>query len=53
MLVALGTLFVVPLFVSSPSGTSVETSGAVIDLIAIAVLVLAAWSLWRDRSALF
>lgn len=46
------TLFVSPVFVTGPSGTSVEAAGVVIDLIALAILVAAAWSLWRDRTAL-
>jgi hypothetical protein len=52
VLASLGTLFVTVLFVSSPSGTSVELTGAVIDAIALVVLVVVAWSLWRDRRAL-
>jgi hypothetical protein len=49
VLAALATLVVTPLFVTSPAGTSVDTNGAVIDAIAVVVLVLVAWSLWRDR----
>jgi hypothetical protein len=28
-------------------------SGAIVDLIAVIVLALIAWSIWRDRRALF
>jgi hypothetical protein len=52
LLAALATLFVTPLFVSSPSGTSIDTNGAVIDAIALLILAVVAWSLWRDRRAL-
>ena len=52
VLAALGALLLAPLFVSSPSGTTVEVAGAIIDVIAVAVLVFAAWSLWRGRRAL-
>ena len=52
LLAALATLFVTPLFVSSPSGTNIEAMGAVVDAIALVILVLMGWSLWRDRRAL-
>lgn len=52
VLAALATLFVTPLFVSSPSGTSIDVMGALIDAIAVVILVLMAWSLWRGRRAL-
>ena len=52
LLAALATLFVTPLFVSSPSGTSIDVMGALIDAIAVVILVLTAWSLWRGRRAL-
>jgi hypothetical protein len=52
LLAALGTLLLTVLFVSSPTGTSVDTNGAVIDGIALVVFVLVAWSLWRDRHSL-
>lgn len=51
-LAALGALLLTPLFVSSPSGTTIESAGAVIDLIALAALVVDAWSLWRGRRTL-
>jgi hypothetical protein len=52
LLASLATLFVTVLFVSTPSGTSIVPSGAVIDAIALVVFVAVAWSLWRDRRAL-
>lgn len=52
-LLALAASFVTVLFVTGPSGTSVDPSGAVIDVIALVVLVAVAWSLWRDRGRLF
>jgi len=55
VLVLLACAYVVlaaPVFVSSPSGTSIVTSGVIIDAVALVVAVVAAWSLWRDRRAL-
>ena len=52
-LLALGVTLVTPLFVSSPSGTTIDTTGAVIDAVAVIALVASAWSLWRDRARLF
>jgi hypothetical protein len=52
LLAALATLLLTVLFVSSPSGTSVDTNGAIIDGIALVIFVLVAWSLWRDRHSL-
>ena len=52
VLIALGALLLTPLFVSSPSETTIEPAGAVIDLIAIAALLFAVWSLWRGRRTL-
>lgn len=48
LLFALVTLFVTPLFVSDPSGSTVDAEGAWIDLLALAALVLAIEGLWRD-----
>lgn len=45
-------LFVTVFFVDTPSGTSIETSGAITDAVALVVLVAAVWSLWRDRERL-
>jgi hypothetical protein len=52
VLVCLGTLFLTVLFVSAPTGTNIDPTGAAVDAIALVVLVLVAWSLTRDRSAL-
>jgi hypothetical protein len=50
IVLALGVLVSVPLYVQSSDGTTqLLTDGVVIDLIAIAVIVASAWSLWRDR----
>lgn len=48
LLFGLVTLLVTPVFVSGPSGTSVDPEGAWIDLLALAALVLAVEGLWRD-----
>ncbi len=52
-LAAVGILLVTPVFVTGPNGTSIEPAGALIDAIALVVLVGVLWSLWRDRSRLF
>jgi hypothetical protein len=39
-------------FVGGPSGTSIDPSGAAIDLIAVGVLLITSWSLWHDRRTL-
>jgi hypothetical protein len=41
-----------PVFASSPSGTTIVTSGVIIDAVALVVAVVAGWSLWRGRRAL-
>ena len=53
LLLALATLFMAVLLVSSPSGTTVDPTGAIVDAIAVIVLIVVAWSLWRDRRGLF
>jgi flagellar biosynthesis protein FliP len=52
LLASLATLLVTVLFVSSSTGTSIVPSGAVLDAIALVILVFVGWSLWRDRRAL-
>ena len=52
LLASLATLVVTVLFVSSPTGTSIDPGGAVVDAIALVILVFVGWSLWRDRRAL-
>jgi hypothetical protein len=50
IVVALGVLLVVPLYAQSSDGTTqLLTDGVVIDAVAIAVIGVSAWSLWRDR----
>jgi hypothetical protein len=50
IVVALGVLFVTPLYAQSSEGTAqLLTDGVVIDAVALVVLVASAWSLWRDR----
>ena len=50
IVLALGVLFIVPLFAQSSDGTTrLLTDGLVIDAVAVAVIVASAWSLWRDR----
>jgi hypothetical protein len=52
VLAAIVVLTITPLWISSPSGTTLDTSGAVIDAIALAALIVSLWSLWRDRARL-
>lgn len=52
-LLAVGTTLVTVFFVTGPSGATVDSSGAVIDAVALVVLIAVAWSLWRDRRSLF
>ncbi len=52
VLAAIVTISLTPFFISSPSGTTIDTTGAIIDAIALALLVASAWSLWRDRARL-
>ena len=49
---ALATAFLTVLFVTGPEGTRGYVSGAVIDAVALVILVAVAWSLWRDRRSL-
>ena len=50
ILLALGVLFMVPLYVQGSDGTTqLLTEGVIIDAVAIAVIVASAWSLLRDR----
>lgn len=50
ILAALGVLFITPLYAqSSDGGTTLLLTGAVIDAVALLVLLGSAWSLWRDR----
>ena len=50
IVLALGVLFIVPLYTRSSDGTTqLLTDGVVIDAVAVAVIVASAWSLLRDR----
>ena len=49
---ALVVISVTVFFISSPSGTAIDTTGAITDAIAVLVLIVAIWSLWRDRARL-
>ena len=50
IVVALGVLFIVPLYSQSSDGTTqLLTDGVVIDAVAIVVIFASAWSLLRDR----
>ncbi len=52
-LAAIGVTIVTPFFRGDAGGTTIDTNGAVIDAVAVVVLVAALWSLWRDRARLF
>jgi hypothetical protein len=50
IVLALGVLFIVPLYAQSSDGTTqLLTDGVVIDAVAIAAIIASAWSLFRDR----
>jgi hypothetical protein len=49
---AITTMSFTVFWISSPSGTTIDTTGAIIDATALVVLVASAWSLWRDRARL-
>jgi hypothetical protein len=50
IVIALGVLFVTPFYAQSSDGTTqLLTEGVIIDAVALIVLVVSAWSLWRDR----
>jgi hypothetical protein len=46
---ALGVIFVTPFWVETPAGSELVVSGLIVDLIAVAIIVWAAWSWWRQR----
>lgn len=48
-LLALATLFVTPLWMEGSSGREIVVVGAIIDLVALAILTVVAWSWWRSR----
>lgn len=49
VIVALGVSFITPVWVETPAGRELVVSGVIIDLIALAVIVWAGWSWWRQR----
>jgi hypothetical protein len=49
IVLALLTMFVTPVFVSTSSGTTLDPAGAWIDVLALAAFTVAAGSLWSDR----
>jgi hypothetical protein len=50
IVLALVVLFSVALYAQSSDGTTqLLTDGAVIDGVALVILVASAWSLWRER----
>lgn len=49
IVLALFTLFVTPVFVSTSSGTSLDPAGTWIDVLALAALTVSAGSLWSER----
>ena len=52
ILVAIFTMSVTVFWISSPSGTTIDPNGAIVDAVALVVLIAAGWSLWRDRARL-
>jgi hypothetical protein len=49
IVLALVTLFVTPVFVSGPSGTTLDPAGTWIDVLALAALTVSFGSLWSER----
>jgi hypothetical protein len=52
IVLALATTVFTPVWMEGPDGRTIVPGGAVIDLIALAAIIAAAFSLWRDRRAL-
>lgn len=52
ILLAIPVTLVTVLWVESPTGRTIAFDGLVIDLIALAVIIAAGLSLWRDRRRL-
>ena len=46
---ALGVIFITPFWVETPAGRELVVSGLIVDLMAVAIIVWAAWSWWRQR----
>lgn len=49
IVLALFTMFVTPIFVSTPSGTTLDPAGTWIDVLALAALTVSVGSLWGER----
>lgn len=49
IVLALFTMFVTPVFVSTPSGTTLDPAGTWIDVLALAALTVSVGSLWGER----
>ena len=49
IVLALVTLFVTPVFVSTESGNTLDPAGTWIDVLALAALTVSAGSLWSER----
>jgi hypothetical protein len=49
IVLALVTLFVTPVFITTPSGTTLDPAGTWIDVLALAALTVSVGSLWSER----
>ena len=49
IVLALFTMFVTPVFVSTSGATSLDPAGAWIDVLALAALTVSVGSLWSER----
>ena len=49
IVLALVTLFVTPVFVSTSSGTTLDPAGTWIDVLGLAALTVSVGSLWTER----
>ena len=50
--VAAVVIFLVPFWVTGPNGTTIDTNGAIIDLVAAVVLIAMIVWMWVDRKNL-
>lgn len=46
---SVGVLFLTPLFMTGPNGTTVDPQGSLLDALAIAALTVSVGSLWTER----
>lgn len=49
VIAALGVIFITPFWVETAGGRELVVSGLIVNLIAVAIIVWAAWSWWRQR----